>query len=352
MLDLDSVRQVANRHGFSEVQFNEVSRVIAFEKESPRCRVNVYYTTGTVATCLDHPRSGKTQLFRRGQTLDDLDVIFGNPRQHTGVGYFRSKGNTDWQPVDSQGSRHRTFHKSECDDARRWRYIQSTQEGFCNESQANQIAALCKLWHQLRFAPPNGRDIMTTADKFSSMPPEELASFNQGLVEAGYSEVSICQDCEEKGCKCTERTGAFCSLIRVVAKVAFITDGVAGVVYSKDDKTDIKGIYELLDCQCDDGILFRQRHSKLLGKLERQFRSFPLRIRRELIHWFITKTVHGYEPFIMNPNYDPSDEDSDDNGSVELCGFQFCSNSILAAHHDYGEIAYADGMRGCNCHGI
>ena len=32
-------------------------------------------------------------------------------------------------------------------------------------------------------------------------------------------------------------------------------------------------------------------------------------------------------------------------------GFQFCSNSILA-HHDYGEMAYTDGMRGCNYHGI
>ena len=45
----------------------------------------------------------------------------------------------------------------------------------------------------------------------------------------------------------------------------------------------------------------------------------------------------------------PSD---DDNGQWNyMCGFQFCSNSILA-HHDYGEMAYTDGMRGCNYHGI
>jgi hypothetical protein len=51
-------------------------------------RVNVYYSTGTVATALSHPVSGKTQLFRRDMTLRDLCKIFDDPRTHTGVGYY------------------------------------------------------------------------------------------------------------------------------------------------------------------------------------------------------------------------------------------------------------------------
>ena len=91
MLDIETVRRIANQNGFDEVQYNDVSRVIAFQKGYPPCRVNVYYSTGTVATCLDHPRSGKTQLFRRGQSLDDLAGIFSNPRQHTGVGFSEAR---------------------------------------------------------------------------------------------------------------------------------------------------------------------------------------------------------------------------------------------------------------------
>ena len=50
-------------------------------------RINVYWTTGTVGTCLDHPRQGKTQLFRRNVDLSSLRAIFQNPRTHTGSGY-------------------------------------------------------------------------------------------------------------------------------------------------------------------------------------------------------------------------------------------------------------------------
>ena len=90
MLDIDSIRRLAKHHGFVEIQFNKTSRVISFEK-SPHCRVNIYYTTGTVATCLDHPRSGKTQLFRRNQSMNDIESILKNSRHHTEVGYYRNK---------------------------------------------------------------------------------------------------------------------------------------------------------------------------------------------------------------------------------------------------------------------
>jgi hypothetical protein len=91
-LTANALRAVASRRGLQEVQYNEVSRVIAFTKEDGNggtARVNVYYTTGTVGTTLNHPRQGKTQMFRPNCGLRDIEEIMTNPRVHTGKGYKR-----------------------------------------------------------------------------------------------------------------------------------------------------------------------------------------------------------------------------------------------------------------------
>merc|ERR1719369_116155 len=45
-------------------------------------------TTGTVATSLEHPTQGKTQLYRgQRNTFEELEEIFQNPRVHTDSGY-------------------------------------------------------------------------------------------------------------------------------------------------------------------------------------------------------------------------------------------------------------------------
>jgi len=85
--------QEARRYGYRELEVSkrDEGRMVSFHHDQ-KCggvRINVYYTTGTVATCLDHPYQGKTQLFRRNQTLNDLVEIFADPRTHTGDGYHR-----------------------------------------------------------------------------------------------------------------------------------------------------------------------------------------------------------------------------------------------------------------------
>ena len=50
-------------------------------------RLNFWLSTGTVGSYLDHPRQGKTQLFRREISMSEASDIFNNPRQHTGKGY-------------------------------------------------------------------------------------------------------------------------------------------------------------------------------------------------------------------------------------------------------------------------
>ena len=93
-LPLESVRSLARRFDCREVQLNPASCVIAFTKQLPgtgAVRINVYYTTGTVGTALDHPDQGRTQLFRWGCSLDDLQRILDNPRVHSGRGYKRKR---------------------------------------------------------------------------------------------------------------------------------------------------------------------------------------------------------------------------------------------------------------------
>jgi hypothetical protein len=88
-LNVDAVRRAAASRGYREVQHNEASRVLGFVSRDGQARINVYYTTGTVGTSLEHPRQGRTQLFRRGITLAELGEILDNPRVHTGAGYHR-----------------------------------------------------------------------------------------------------------------------------------------------------------------------------------------------------------------------------------------------------------------------
>lgn len=52
-------------------------------------RVNVWRKGSryTVGTYMDHPKKGKTQLFRRNCTEAEVRAILKNPRLHTGKGY-------------------------------------------------------------------------------------------------------------------------------------------------------------------------------------------------------------------------------------------------------------------------
>jgi hypothetical protein len=87
---LRAARELASNFGFQEIAFNEGSRLVSFLSTMGSTRINVYYTTRTVGTCLPHPsREHPTQLFRRDVSLELLGDIFKQPRVHTGSGYFR-----------------------------------------------------------------------------------------------------------------------------------------------------------------------------------------------------------------------------------------------------------------------
>ncbi|KAL7541594.1 hypothetical protein ACHAXR_011051 [Thalassiosira sp. AJA248-18] len=105
-LDLDHVKRLAKQENCKLISFSQKSRVISFRKElggddgNNGVRINVYWNTGTVGTCLDHPRQGKTQLFRRNVDMATLRMIFKNPRVHTGAGYHRREQQQQQQASD------------------------------------------------------------------------------------------------------------------------------------------------------------------------------------------------------------------------------------------------------------
>lgn len=85
---------LATQHGYQVESRQPSIGLLIFVK--PGIQINVYTTRMTVATILNHPKKGITQLFRRRVTFELLGEIFSNPRVHTKWhepyhGYLRRK---------------------------------------------------------------------------------------------------------------------------------------------------------------------------------------------------------------------------------------------------------------------
>ena len=86
---IDQCIRLAEKSGWKFIEHKNFSSMISFIKGDSR--INVYYTKRgelTVGTCINHPKQGRTQLFRRNITINALSKIFANPRIHTGRGYY------------------------------------------------------------------------------------------------------------------------------------------------------------------------------------------------------------------------------------------------------------------------
>jgi len=101
------VKELASDYGWTELPThpNDEGRMLSFySSEHGGVRANVYIKTGTVATSLNHPTKGKTQLYRgQRDTFERLEEVFDNPRIHTGSGYqTRAKVNEEEESVISK----------------------------------------------------------------------------------------------------------------------------------------------------------------------------------------------------------------------------------------------------------
>jgi len=87
----ETIDQIAKKHGYVCFDFQENIGMASYSDGATR--INIYMTKMTVATCLNHPKKGPTQLFRKNVTESMLDDIFEYPRKHTGKGYYKKVSN-------------------------------------------------------------------------------------------------------------------------------------------------------------------------------------------------------------------------------------------------------------------
>lgn len=89
-LEVKHINKCASESGWQLLDHQKNIYMISFFKfmSDYRARINIYYSKSTVSTCIDHPKKGKTQLFRKNVTPALLKKIFNNPRIHTGSGYY------------------------------------------------------------------------------------------------------------------------------------------------------------------------------------------------------------------------------------------------------------------------
>ena len=83
----EAIDIIAKRHGYVCFDFQENIGMASYSDGATR--INVYMTKMTVATCLNHPKKGPTQLFRKNVDQKMLEEIFAYPRKHTGMGYYK-----------------------------------------------------------------------------------------------------------------------------------------------------------------------------------------------------------------------------------------------------------------------
>lgn len=92
--DPDTVRKIASLYGWTEIRHDQRNKIQSFQKNGNK--INVFYTTCIVGTCLVHPRCGMGQLYRKVNTLE-LELVFKQPRVHLGGGHFvRYEPGAEW----------------------------------------------------------------------------------------------------------------------------------------------------------------------------------------------------------------------------------------------------------------
>ena len=163
--------------GISEISVNKKSRLISFESNtSADVRINVYYTTRTIGTALKHPTQGKTQLFRRNCTREELALILQYPRVHTGKGY-------------KQGYKQRP---SESDV-----YFTVFGPGYKADEEADYRNALLELDREMAAMNTKRRDILNRI-RDADLRRAEEAKEMKSKIDARQNEIDALEEAKRK----------------------------------------------------------------------------------------------------------------------------------------------------------
>jgi hypothetical protein len=288
------VRQIALRNDYREIKFDESTCLISFRKDSTR--INVYYTTGTVGTCLNHPTRGKTQLFRRLVVEeDDLEAIFDNPRVHTGTGYYRKNSSQSWK--NEQGA----FMS---DSARRWLYVCESTGIVTDEATLGNVAKCMNSVSTLLWEPktlPALKNTRYACGSFAAIRElaMEIALQDGALGAVNHSEMRELRDRQERG-----------------------------------EAPAVEGLQE---CHCSNYDMFIKDFGHEVRLLKRDMLKLPRRVRMEVCDWVVGLLMCGY--------------------ALVDARFDWFTNvdGVGQAHRVYGETFYSkkDELKGmCMAHGI
>ena len=316
-LSVQDVQATAKAFGYEEVDFNEESRMLSF-RGGPRksTRINVYYTTGTVGSCLNHPKRGKTQLFRRNiDTLPKLDGIFQNPRSHTGHGYYtRHNIRQQWKHSTAAGDNSTDSDTTVLlvDSARRWLWVGECVGLVKNERERMVIIKICTKWDTITWDP-------------GSLP-------SSNTIRHG----------------CGTRAGL---ITQVLFYVVLETYGK----YQLCDKVDVNKYWkgeadkpkarkkEDFYCgrDCPQSLAFVDAHfngeNSDVVVLQNLLLSLRKDIRIELVQWFLNR--YDDDAVFTDPDIIPL---------RSKCHH----NPLNYAHHEYGELYYPKKSGLCKCHGM
>mmetsp|Transcript_10068 Transcript_10068/g.18319 ORF Transcript_10068/g.18319 Transcript_10068/m.18319 type:complete len:213 (-) Transcript_10068:94-732(-) len=151
----------AKRLRYTLVSHNKQSRVVSFLKHTQgmgKVKINVYYTTRTVGTCIEHPKQGKTQLFRENiNTRELLKLIFTNPRAHTDKGYKRRKNKKNRAasaPVDAKIDK--KLHIGRPDSGERYNWVWWTADGSEVYIEYTKFRDEMEIYDECCQGPPPG----------------------------------------------------------------------------------------------------------------------------------------------------------------------------------------------------
>jgi len=291
---IDDVRGIAERASYKEIDFNSLSRVISFRRDTTR--INVYYSTGTVGTCLNHPVKGKTQLFRRNVGIDELEQIFFEPRTHTGKGYYRKHESQKWKTIcDNTGE---AFF--ECDTARRWRYVTHASGLTHDESEIQDIVDWFEHWHSVCWGHNQAPDL-------KDMP------FSCGT-----------------GC-------GFTNMILATMR-EILGESIRGYRIDKDWKIADEDNFKFEgNLNCAFLPFFLEEHEADISELQNQLQTFRKDIQIEILLWVFSLFYCGHALFTAN--------------DLKLVQTKH-SKAVYTCHRDYGKLMYSKKTDLCLFHGV
>lgn len=84
------ISTIATKYGWQETNDTNNGVMMTFIRDDKK--IEVWPSKMTVATMLNHPKQGKTKLYRRNVwDVKVLEAIFNNPRVHTTGGYQKNR---------------------------------------------------------------------------------------------------------------------------------------------------------------------------------------------------------------------------------------------------------------------